>query len=115
MENSTDDLERTRKSRVQLLCEARQGECAEGCYGQWLACAKEVLERNGINVQHFTRCVLELLEKGRGKYRNIMITGVANCGKTFLLDPLNEIFNTFPTQRLQLLHGWAQKKPSAFF
>jgi len=34
MENSTDDLERTRKSREQLLHEARQGECMEGCCGQ---------------------------------------------------------------------------------
>ena len=95
MENSTDDLKRARTSRVQLLHEARQGECAEGCCGQWLACAKEVLEGNGINIQYFARCVLDLLEKGRGKYRNIMIAGVANCGKTFLLNPLNKIFNTF--------------------
>ena len=95
MENSTNDLERARKSRVQLLHEASQGECTEGCCGQWLACAKDVLERNDINAQYFARCVLELLEKGRGKYRNIMIVGVANCGKTFLLNPLNEIFNTF--------------------
>ena len=95
MEHSTDDLERARKSRVQLLHEARQGECTEGCSGQWLTCAEEVLERNGINAQYFARCVLELLQKGRGKYRNIMIVGVANCGKTFLLNPLNEIFHTF--------------------
>ena len=30
MENSIDDLERARKSRVQLLHEARQGECIKG-------------------------------------------------------------------------------------
>ena len=59
MENSTDDLKRARTSRVQLLHEARQGECAEGCCGQWLACAKEVLEGNGINIQYFARCVLD--------------------------------------------------------
>ena len=95
MQNSTADLERARKSRVQLLHEARQGECMEGCCGQWLVCAKEVLERNGINIQYFAQCVLELLEKGRGKYRNTMIAGIANCGKTFLLNPFNKIFNTF--------------------
>ena len=33
--------------------------------------------------------------KGRGKFRNIMLTGPANCGKTFLLNPLNKIFSTF--------------------
>ena len=74
---------------------ARQGECTEGCSGQWLECAEEVLERNEINAQYFARYVLELLQKGRGKYRNIMIAGVENCGKTFLLKPLNTIFNTF--------------------
>ena len=53
MEKLTDDLERERKTRVQLLNDARQGECVEGCSGQWLACAKEVLQRNGINAQYF--------------------------------------------------------------
>ena len=37
----------------------------------------------------------ELLTKGRGKFRNILIVGPANCGKTFLLSPLQKIFNTF--------------------
>ena len=61
MENSTDDLKRARTSRVQLLHEARLGECTESCCGQWLACTKEVLERNKINIQYFARCVLDLL------------------------------------------------------
>ena len=37
----------------------------------------------------------ELLEKGRGKYRNIFLKGPANCGKTFLLNPLTVIYRTF--------------------
>ena len=95
MENSKEHLEREKKSRMQLLHDALQGECVEGRCGQWLTCAKEVLNRNGVSDQYFAQCVRELLEKGRGKYRNIMIVGVANCGKTFLLNPLNVIFNTF--------------------
>lgn len=95
MENLIDDLERVRKSRVQLFYEVIQGECMEGCCGQWLVCVKEVLERNGINVQYFVGCVLELLEKGWGKYWNIMIVGVVNCGKIFLLNLFNKIFNIF--------------------
>ena len=39
--------------------------------------------------------IKELLDKGRGKYRNIMIVGPANCGKTFMLNPLNVIYKTF--------------------
>ena len=37
----------------------------------------------------------ELLEKGICKYRNLLIVGPANCGKTFLLSPLCEIFKCF--------------------
>lgn len=35
------------------------------------------------------------MEKGRGKNRNILITGPANCGKTFLLNPLTKNFDAF--------------------
>ena len=35
------------------------------------------------------------LNKGRDKFRNILIVGQANFGKTFLLSPLKKIFNTF--------------------
>ena len=48
-----------------------------------------------INVSTFQNAVKELLDKGRGKYRNIMIVGPANCGKTFMLNPLNVIYKTF--------------------
>ena len=95
MEDAQKTLERQRKSRLQLLQEARLGECVENCHGDWLICAREVLERNGVEESYFAEQVYELLEKGRGKYRNIMIVGVANCGKTFLLNPLNVIYNTF--------------------
>ena len=95
MEDARKTLERQRKSRLQLLQEARLGECVENCHGDWLICAREVLERNGVEEGYFAEQVYELLEKGRGKYRNIMIVGVANCGKTFLLNPLNVIYNTF--------------------
>ena len=36
-----------------------------------------------------------LLEKGRGKYRNVYLKGPCNCAKTFLLNPLNTVFKTF--------------------
>ena len=95
MEDAQKTLERQRKSRLQLLQEARLGECVENCHSDWLICAREVLERNGVEESYFAEQVYELFEKGRGKYRNIMIVGVANCGKTFLLNPLNVIYNTF--------------------
>jgi len=95
MEDAQKTLERQRKSRLKLLQEARVGECVENCNGDWLICAREVLERNGVEERYFAEQVYELLDKGRGKYRDIMIVGVANCGKTFLLNPLNVFYNTF--------------------
>ena len=35
------------------------------------------------------------MHKGRGKFRNILITGPANCGKTFLLKPLSLVYRSF--------------------
>ena len=63
--------------------------------GQWLECALEILQKNGIERVLFADAIVALLALGRGKGRNIYITGPANCGKTFILDPLKVIFNTF--------------------
>lgn len=95
LENSKDNLQRKRKSRIQLLKGARDGECVQNCSGQWWISAKEVLQGNGVDINYFGHHVHELLQKGRGKYRNLMIVGPANCAKKFLLNPLNVIFNTF--------------------
>ena len=37
----------------------------------------------------------DLLTKGRGKFRNVMLVGCACSGKTFLLDPLCLLFKAF--------------------
>ena len=92
-----EKLARSKKIRMQFLEEAREKECIEGCNGQWQICAAEILPNNCVSLQVFRDTVCDLLMKGWGKYmyRNIMITGNANCGKTFLLNPLNHICNTF--------------------
>ena len=43
----------------------------------------------------FAQAVFVLLQQGRGKYRNLYIHGVANCGKSFILSPLKLIYKTF--------------------
>ena len=77
------------------MLNAKTGECIENCEGRWLQCAKEVLTTNGTREREFANAIYTLLQKGRGKYRNVMLTGPANCGKTFLLKPLNMIYRTF--------------------
>ena len=94
MSSAQEKLNRSEKSRIEIL-EATQGECVSGCDRQWHSCALEVLEKNGICKQAFTNSIKELLEKGRSKFRNLMICGPANSAKTFILNPLTSIYDTF--------------------
>ena len=105
MNDAAANLARSKTSRMERLEQALQGICVEGCQGQWLVCAKEVLKNNGVSLFFFAAAVRELLEKGRGKYRNLMLVGPANCGKTFILDPLNLIFDTF-TNPANASYAW---------
>lgn len=95
MRTAQEKLDRSNKSRIEILEEAEQGECVTGCEGQWLSCALEVLQQNGICKETFTESIKELLDKGRSKFRNIMICGPANSAKTFILNPLTSVYNTF--------------------
>ena len=93
--NAQAKLDRSKRTQIEIPEEAAQGQCASSCNAEWLACASEVLEQNGIHREAFTTTVRELLEKGRSKFRNIMICSPANSGKTFLLNPLTSIYDTF--------------------
>ena len=95
IEGAQESLERSKKTRLELLLEAKSRPCVEGCNGTWLICAHEILDNNGISRQFFCNVVKELLTKGRGKYRNLMIIGPTNCAKSFLVNPLTCIYNTF--------------------
>ena len=95
IENVGEKLARSKKTRLELFQEAREKECTEGCDGLWKICAEEILANNQVPLQVFCDGVCDLLLKGKGKYWYIMITGNANCGKTFLLNPLTLIFNSF--------------------
>lgn len=95
MENSTETLQRQKLDRIDLIRSAAKGECIEGCDGSWYQCAEEVLILNKIHPILYAQAIRDLLIKGRGKGRNVMITGKSNCAKTFLLSPLQKIFCTF--------------------
>jgi stage III sporulation protein SpoIIIAA len=53
------------------------------------------LNENGVDIDMFANLVKECLTQGRGKHRNLMIVGPANCGKTFILKPLTQLYVTF--------------------
>ena len=114
MFNAQAKLDRSRKTCLELLTEAAEGECVDGCEGNWLRLAEEVLTTNIIELTEFATAVYNLLDKGRGKYRNVMLTGPANCGKTFYWNPLTTYITPLKTQHLVLLHGLEFRMQSAY-
>ncbi len=95
MHDAKDELTRSQKSRLEILESFLDKECVPGCNMAWRNAASELLNTNEIPKDEFCGAVKVLLEKGRGKYRNLMIVGPANCGKTFLLLPLCKIYRCF--------------------
>lgn len=90
------NIDRMKKTRMELLAEALQGQCHESCVNrEWLRCAVSTLATNGINVLVFAAAMRKALKKGRAKWNNILIVGPKTCGKTFLLAPLQYIFKAF--------------------
>ena len=91
---ATRKLEPAKKTRIELLEESGSSP-VEDCHGQWMSAATEILNSNGISIERFSSAVYNALKRGRGKYRNAYLFGPANCGKTFLVSPLKEIFKYF--------------------
>ena len=95
MKNAQAKIDRGRKNRMQLVREAHSSHCVPGCDQQWIGCAREVLRNNNIHPVVFGSALKDLLTKGRGKFRNVMLVGCADSGKSFLLNPLCKLFKTF--------------------
>ena len=93
MESAKEKLEASKVSRIDTVKTHLTSDCVEGCSGKGLQCAKEVLLLNGIDTFQFVISIKDLLIHGRGKNRNLIITGPANCAKTFMLKPLKLIFS----------------------
>lgn len=62
------------------------------CEGEWLKCVKEILHLNNIDEKQYANALYSQLLEGRGKFKNIMLVGVFNCGKTFLVKPLRTLY-----------------------
>jgi len=92
MSTAKAKLEEKKMSRIDKMQSMLTSDCVEDCGGRWLECAREVLELNRINISKYISSVRDLLTKGRGKHRNIILIGPANCAKTFMLKPLKTIF-----------------------
>lgn len=96
MASASEVLKRNTQNRMDMIKTFEGSECISTCQDkQRLRMAEEVLRNNKINKYVFAEAVRDLLQNGRGKGRNILITGPTNCGKTFLLSPLTLIFKSF--------------------
>ena len=93
--NSLSEMKRSRKSCLEILRDCLQKGCVQNCNNIWYLSALQTLQQNDISVEEFRSAEKELLHKGCGKFRKILIVGPANCGKTFLLKPLSLVYRLF--------------------
>ena len=82
IEGAQEKLNPACKSRMELLEEPKNGVCTGGCNREWLSCTVQVLQNN-VPVAVFKEAVSDLLVKGHGKYRNIMIVGTVTVPRHF--------------------------------
>lgn len=92
MKEAPVHAERETIVRITEVEKAAREECVPQCNKQWLDCALEVLELNRVDPLYFASSMRDALIHGRGKFRNIILVGPANCAKTFMLKPLKPIF-----------------------
>jgi len=88
-------IERSNMNRMDVVMKFMEEPCVEGCDSEWLTAARSVLRNNEINVFVFADAVRECLRLGRKKKNNIMLVGPTNCGKYFLLNPIELMYNCF--------------------
>ena len=89
------ELERRQSSRMDIIVRTAGACLTEGCDGQWLVAAREVLQRNEINSYVFADALRTAFRCGREKFVNIFLYGNTNMGKSFLLTPLEHLFKAF--------------------
>ena len=100
-----EETRRESLTRLQILEEARLTECQcpkgttwdkQSCpAGTWKRLAIEVVDSNGYRSCEVEQDILEALEGGRGKMRNIWFYGGQNRAKTFLLQGLGAVYRHY--------------------
>jgi len=97
-------------NRIEMLQQKSKSPCL--CEGKWLACAKDILLKNDILQKTFCDTVFQAIEKGRYKHLNILITGPVDCGKTFILNPVCDLFPDIFQNPASSTFGWLGVKKS---
>ena len=92
MKDAPAKIAGTKISRIERVREALSKDCVDNWNKAWYECATEVLRLNDIDIGSYAMSLRDSLEHGRGKFRNVILVGQANCDKTFMLKPLKCIF-----------------------
>ena len=95
LEEAKQKMEHSKRSRTEILYSPIGKDCVVGCDGCWFQMARNLLQPYNISGEQFSEAIRDLLDKGKGRYRNVYLKGPSNCRKTFLLNPLTHIYNTF--------------------
>ena len=95
MEGAVEKVARSNVTHIEIIRESIQAGCVENCNGVWLRMAEQALRNNKLHPFVFAEALKTLIIKGRGKHRNVMVTGPTNCGKTFLICPIDKLFKAF--------------------
>ena len=106
MKNARSKVEGMNVSRMNVIRSYREKDCVVACNGVWYQCAMDILRRSEINKYVFADAIREVVEKGRGRKRNIFLLGPTSSGKTFLLKPLLHIFPYHFTNPAASSFGW---------
>jgi len=95
-EAAPQKVKRKAQSRVEILEQVvSDGHCTCTEDGRWYKAADEVVSCNGYEQQELQAAILDALERGRAKQRNIVIAGETNRAKSFCMKPLALVFRTF--------------------
>ena len=93
MHHALDKIKKSKIDRISHIKSLAEGNCnVQGCKGLWFKCALDVLLKNDINKYVYADTLYNLIEKGRGKHRNILLVAERDCAKSFLVDPIATVF-----------------------
>ena len=90
METAADKANRAKMTRLDILRQATMGPCT--CAGQWSPAAVDILVRNGVHPSTLAHAIHQSLQVGARKFTNLYLLGPKNCGKSFLLRPLEDVY-----------------------
>ena len=95
-------------SRKELLVahHSTPSNCVCPSFAMWFTLAIDLCVKNSIKWEEVGSALYDCIVGGRKKHKNILIAGQADCGKTFLLEPLKLVFEHILNSPPSSVFGW---------